>query len=119
MQDLFETYQDAYDMVNINSGLMPEILALQKFKIETKGMHQAKKQYEKLSKRYFYYDSQSTAHRNFIRQLKDIINPDHWNDTQRNESELAFLVDMDAQFIFVPKAWTQAVMKIRLLSVLA
>ena len=54
MQDLFETYQDAYDMVNINSGLMPEIIALQRFKIETKGMYQARDQFNKLAKKYFH-----------------------------------------------------------------
>ena len=45
--------------------------------------------------------------------------PDYWNEISRNESELAFIIDMDAQFIFVPKSWTNAVMTIKLLDAVA
>ena len=39
---------------------------------------------------------------------------DHWNDANNCESELAFIVDMDAQFIFVPKSWIKSILMMNL-----
>ena len=36
MQDLFKSYRESYFMVNINSDLMPQIMAIQAFKNEKK-----------------------------------------------------------------------------------
>ena len=32
---------------------------------------------------------------------------EHWKTISKSDDEFAFVVDLDAQFIFVPKAWVR------------
>ena len=57
MQDLFKSYRESHFMVNINSDLMPQIMAIQAFKNEKKINERAQTEFKRLTKDYFIYDT--------------------------------------------------------------
>ena len=56
-QDLYKSYRESHFMVNINSDLMPQVMAIQAFKNEIKVQQRAQKEYEKLARDYYIHDT--------------------------------------------------------------
>ena len=60
MQDLFKSYRESYYMVNVNSELMPIIMALQYFKMESKLYNKGKVKWDKIVKDFFHESTRKT-----------------------------------------------------------
>ena len=42
---------------------------------------------------------------------------EHWKTASKNDDDFAFVVDLDAQFIFVPKIWVRDILMQRIIKV--
>lgn len=111
MQNLFQSYTDRYYLVSIHSCLIDEIMAFQNF---TNYKHQHKITYDKLLSEILLKNKMTN------KQLKDSLagmeneSPlNQWKNlgshdiTQKN----AFIFDMDANFICVPRVWVDQILK--------
>ena len=106
-QDLYKSYSESHFMVNINSDLMPQIMAIQAFKNEFKVHQRAQNEYDKLTRDFFFYETKAKKVKTFLRQIRMDRLTEHWKTISKSDDEFAFVVDLDAQFIFVPKAWVR------------
>ena len=102
-------------MMNVNSDLLPIVTAIQFFKTENKAYQGGKTKWNKITKEFYDKSKRMTAMKNFSQQTRNDRRTDHWKDIDHPDSELAFVIDMDAQFVFVPKVWIRNILLLKIL----
>ena len=53
----------------------------------------------------------------FMKQIRLDRLTEHWKTASKNDDDFAFVVDLDAQFIFVPKIWVRDILMQRIIKV--
>lgn len=112
MQNLFQFYSDSFMLVSVDSFIIDDIILFQRLKVDQDVFVAGESRYAKL--KYYYFDelTRITEVTKFLKQSgtggKSI---DQWRTADRH---LAFVADMDAQFLFVPKTWLRYILMVKI-----
>ncbi|TNV87997.1 hypothetical protein FGO68_gene76 [Halteria grandinella] len=114
--DVFKHYRDAdMIMMNVNSILFKDVVTLQQSIDGVQINNFMAKKMAELRPRYFQLKNFRSA---FIKEYKDFINAFNQKKAFISDKHTAssYIIDMDSQFIMVPKNWVTKLIIIKLLS---
>ena len=116
MQNLFQFYADQYMLVNINSSIIDEVISFQKMKVDHDIFMQGESRYKKVQWYFFDPAMRLDAMKSFLSRSTSSTSLEQFRQSDRG---VAFIADMDAQFLYVPKTWIRYILMIRLAKVKA
>mmetsp|Transcript_46913 Transcript_46913/g.62081 ORF Transcript_46913/g.62081 Transcript_46913/m.62081 type:complete len:121 (+) Transcript_46913:608-970(+) len=71
-------------------------------------------QNKKIANRFYYEQNRISAMQTYFKEHSSNKSVDRWGESERH---LAFVADMDAHFLYVPKAWIRQIILIRLATI--
>ena len=69
-------------------------------------------------KEFYSNETRKASMSTFYNETDKLRMTDHWKEIESLDSDLAFVIDMDAQFIFVPKMWVRNILLLKILKLM-
>lgn len=111
MQNLFQSYADSYMLVSVDSNIIDDVIAFQKLKVDYDVFTRGEAYHAKQSYYFFEQTTRLQATSAFLKRNVSSKSLDQWRSSDRH---LAFVADMDAKFLYVPKIWLRHILLVKI-----
>ena len=116
MQNLFSFYSDSYMLVSVHSSIIDDLVHFQRLKVDYGIYTAGEGHYSKLKYHYYEMSTKLLKLGEFLGGNSVSRSLEQWKSIDHN---IAFVADLDAQFLFVPKTWVRYILMTRILRVQA
>ena len=103
MESLFESYSDAYMLVNINSPIINDVSLIQSYQQDCDMYDFQASKSNEIELKCFLNQNRNEKMVQAIKGQKMNQSVNYWKT--QDAKKQAFVADMDAQFVYVPKKW--------------
>ena len=98
-------------LVSVQSSIINEVILFQNLKVDYDVFTAGEARNSKLKHYFFDLKTRHNDIKSYIESNQGAKALDQWKSSERH---VAFIADMDAQFLFVPKSWVRFILMVKI-----